>query len=215
MEITPLVYDVLYIFDFCWTSACSHFVKKRPQIFNRGKKSSVSAKCSQVQTRACYHTFPLNEHLLDCSTGVSVIWRSANASSPAVISAPVRINGWKTSSDIQGAFEAPAPSNFTKQTPMRQLWVNGIRAERSRLYPGTSVNNNISLPAPNITYNGTSYPGILPFFVCDGLYGWGHCAMRINCKMPSVANEFAQQRTFCSCKWGISLSFDTTLRYCW
>ena len=67
-----------------------------------------------------------------------VTWRSADTANPAAIGAPIRVKGWKPHATIKGAFTAPLPANISKSTPLRQFWVNGLRAERPRVY-GTGI----------------------------------------------------------------------------
>ena len=59
-----------------------------------------------------------------------VTWRSADPSQPAVLGGPIRVTGWRKHPTKSGALTAPLPSNISKGTPLRQLWVNGERAER-------------------------------------------------------------------------------------
>jgi hypothetical protein len=66
--------------------------------------------------------------------GDFVTWRSWKPELPATVGAPVRITGWKAHPTIQGAMIAPLPSNITKGSALRQLWVGGQRALRTRVY---------------------------------------------------------------------------------
>ena len=59
--------------------------------------------------------------------------RSFDLSDPAVIGAPIRIQGWKKHKTNPLALSAKIPANITGQT-IRQFWVNGMRAERPVIY---------------------------------------------------------------------------------
>jgi hypothetical protein len=59
-----------------------------------------------------------------------VTWRSADPSHPAVLGGPIQITGWRQHPTKVGAFVASLPPNISEGTPLRQLWVNGERAER-------------------------------------------------------------------------------------
>jgi hypothetical protein len=52
--------------------------------------------------------------------------------------APIRVTGWKPHATLKGAYTAPLPPNISKGSALRQLWVNGIRADRPRVY-GTGI----------------------------------------------------------------------------
>ena len=66
--------------------------------------------------------------------GAVVTWRSHDSSLPAVVGAPIKVQGWKPHATIKGAMTAPLPANITKGSALRQLWVDGKRAERTRVY---------------------------------------------------------------------------------
>ena len=66
--------------------------------------------------------------------GGFVTWRSADPSNPAVLGAPVRVTGWQKHPTNKAAMSAPLPGNITKGTPLRQLWVRTVRADRARIY---------------------------------------------------------------------------------
>jgi hypothetical protein len=72
------------------------------------------------------------------AAGSTVTWKSADASDPASLGAPIRVLGWKPHASIKGAFTAPLPGNVTKGSALRQLWVGGARAERPRIH-GTGI----------------------------------------------------------------------------
>ena len=59
-----------------------------------------------------------------------VTWRSADPAQPAVLGGPIRVTGWRADPNKPGALTAPLPPNISTGTPLRQLWVNGERAER-------------------------------------------------------------------------------------
>ena len=86
----------------------------------------------------------------------TVTWRSfGGPAAPATIGAPVRVTGWKAHPKVKGAFSAPLPSNITKGSSLRQFWVNGLRAERPKIYghgrqPGDNRNGHC-LNLTNIT----------------------------------------------------------------
>ena len=61
-------------------------------------------------------------------------WRSADEGHPALMGAPIKVTGWKAHPSVAGALVAPLPSNVTKGSTLRQLWVNGARAERPRIH---------------------------------------------------------------------------------
>eukprot|EP01043_Picozoa_sp_COSAG02_P127553 COSAG02_NODE_64932_length_259_cov_0.650000_1_plen_79_part_01 len=52
--------------------------------------------------------------------------------------APIRVTGWKPHTSLKGAYTAPLPPNISTGSALRQLWVNGIRADRPRVY-GTGI----------------------------------------------------------------------------
>ena len=64
-----------------------------------------------------------------------VTWRSADPSTPAVIGAPIHVTGWKPHPTVKGAFSAPLPSNISKGSLLRHLWVDDKRAQRPRGIP--------------------------------------------------------------------------------
>lgn len=63
-----------------------------------------------------------------------VTWRSADPSQPAVLGGPIRVTGWRLHPVKPGALTAPLPQNVSKDSAVRQLWVNGERAERPLVY---------------------------------------------------------------------------------
>jgi hypothetical protein len=65
--------------------------------------------------------------------GQPVVWRSLHPDLPATVGAPIRVTGWTAHPTIKGAMVAPLPSNVTKGTPLRQFWVNGERALRTKI----------------------------------------------------------------------------------
>eukprot|EP01052_Picozoa_sp_SAG31_P001462 SAG31_NODE_49_length_30599_cov_15.615016_22_plen_529_part_00 len=71
-------------------------------------------------------------------TGGRVTWRSSDIGSPAVFGAPIRVRGWKPHVHIKGAYTAPLPANIDKGSSLRQLWVDGLRADRPRVH-GTGL----------------------------------------------------------------------------
>ena len=76
---------------------------------------------------------PLRLGPADAGKG-TVVWRSADPSDPAVLGAPIRVTGWKPHPTIKNAFSAPLPSNVSRGSPLRQLWVSGQKAERPVLF---------------------------------------------------------------------------------
>ena len=48
--------------------------------------------------------------------------------------APIKVTGWKAHPTIKGAMQAPLPANVSKGSALRQLWVGGLRAQRTRVY---------------------------------------------------------------------------------
>jgi hypothetical protein len=66
--------------------------------------------------------------------GSVVTWRSADPRLPAMVGAPIAIKGWKPHPTVKDAMVAPLPANVTKGSALRQLWVGGQRAQRTRLY---------------------------------------------------------------------------------
>lgn len=62
-----------------------------------------------------------------------VVWRSLDPQLPATVGAPIRVTGWKAHPTIKGAMVAPLPPNVTKGSALRQFWVNGERALRTKL----------------------------------------------------------------------------------
>ena len=90
--------------------------------------------------------------------GGTVTWRSVDAGQPAIIGAPIRVTRWKPHPTIRGAFSAPLPQNITKGSALRQLWVNGARADRPRIYGnGTQQGDNKMGRCLNLT-NATNTP---------------------------------------------------------
>lgn len=80
-------------------------------------------------------------------SGQPVVWKSASAADPATIGAPIRITGWKQHPNVTGALIAPIPSNITRGTSIRQLWVADQRAERPVIFghgiqPGDNKQGN-------------------------------------------------------------------------
>lgn len=68
-------------------------------------------------------------------TNQRVVWESYDVSDPAIIDGGTLVGSWSKSTDIEGAFIAPVPSALGVNPTLRQLWVNGKRAERPILYP--------------------------------------------------------------------------------
>eukprot|EP01050_Picozoa_sp_SAG11_P000458 SAG11_NODE_13_length_26388_cov_67.360341_30_plen_721_part_00 len=101
-----------------------------------------------------------------------VTWRSHDASLPASVGAPIRVTGWKAKT-INGKPGAVAslPSNISKGTKLRHLWVNSKRAARPTGYPAaegvcaapynpavTRCTFNLTLTANTTTYpEGSAY----------------------------------------------------------
>jgi hypothetical protein len=100
----------------------------------------------------------------DSHSEQSVTWRSFDASSPAVLGAPIKVAGWKPHATVKGAFSAPLPANVSKGSPLRHLWVNGKRAERPVGYPacpgGPCKASHATPPKFNLSMgvNTTMYP---------------------------------------------------------
>ena len=71
-----------------------------------------------------------------------VHWQSTDTLRPAVVSGGTRITGWARHSTRRELFVAPAPKALREAaTPIRQLWVNDLRAERPYIYiPGNLTN---------------------------------------------------------------------------
>jgi hypothetical protein len=67
-------------------------------------------------------------------SGGMVMWRSLDPRLPAVVGAPIKVVGWKPHATIKGAMTALLPANVTKGSALRQLWVDGKRADRTRVY---------------------------------------------------------------------------------
>ena len=93
----------------------------------------------------------------DGGTGdATVTWRSfGGLENPATVGAPQRVTGWKTHPSVKGALMAPLPKNVSKGATLRQLWVNGLRAERPKVYghgrqPGDN-RNGFCLNLTNVT----------------------------------------------------------------
>lgn len=63
-----------------------------------------------------------------------VTWRSHQPALPATVGAPIKVTGWKPHPTIKGALVAPLPSNVTKGSALRQFWVGGERALRTKVY---------------------------------------------------------------------------------
>lgn len=63
-----------------------------------------------------------------------VTWRSYDMANPAVVGAPIRVTGWKPHPTNANALSAPLPKSITKGSALRQLWVNGLRAERPSVW---------------------------------------------------------------------------------
>eukprot|EP00039_Didymoeca_costata_P028580 m.21525 g.21525 ORF g.21525 m.21525 type:complete len:848 (-) comp7175_c0_seq1:170-2713(-) len=79
--------------------------------------------------------------------GHPIHWTSHDKANPAVIGAPISVTGWKKSSKYPMAYEAQLPSNITKGTYLRQLWVKGQKADRPRIFghglqPGDNKKGN-------------------------------------------------------------------------
>ena len=68
------------------------------------------------------------------SHGHQITWRSADLSRPAIVDGGTRVTGWKRSPIVKGAFVAPLPLTIEHGAILRQLWVNGARAQRPVVY---------------------------------------------------------------------------------
>jgi hypothetical protein len=95
-----------------------------------------------------------------------VVWRSTDPWNPAVLGGPIRITGWRQHPTQPGALVAPLPPNTTKGAALRQLWVNGERAERPLVHGHgrqggdnkQSYCHNLSLVEPTPEYPlGSAY----------------------------------------------------------
>lgn len=88
--------------------------------------------------------------------GGTVTWRSLDGpSKPAIVGAPQRVTGWKPHPSVKGALSAPLPKSISEGSALRQLWVNGLRAERPKIYghgrqPGDN-RNGFCLNLTNVT----------------------------------------------------------------
>jgi len=67
------------------------------------------------------------------SGGGWVTWRSHQPALPATVGAPIKVTGWKPHPTIKGALIAPLPTNVTKGSALRQFWVGGERALRTKV----------------------------------------------------------------------------------
>ena len=102
-------------------------------------RSLRATKVIAKHAKITVHLLPGTHHITDepftlgeLDYGVS--WRSADESNPAVIGAPIRVTGWGPHPKVKGAFAAPLPKEIAKGSPLRQLWVNGLRADRPKVF---------------------------------------------------------------------------------
>lgn len=71
------------------------------------------------------------------------------------------MTGWKPHATLKNAYTAPLPPNISKGSALRQLWVNGLRADRPRVYgTGTQQGDNKMGRCLNLTNatNTKMYP---------------------------------------------------------
>lgn len=111
-------------------------------------------------------------------TAASQTWRSSDSSNPATIGAPVRLTGWKPHPKNKAAYSAPLPSNVSKGTYLRQLWVNNARAERyiymalksSSSPPLLALHqatlSRMNQPLPNILPPKIPFSHLFPLYPC-------------------------------------------------
>jgi hypothetical protein len=66
--------------------------------------------------------------------GRTVTWRSADPSNPAIVDGGTPLTGWAPSAHVKGALVAPLPASVPRGVILRQLWVNGRRAQRPVQY---------------------------------------------------------------------------------
>jgi len=89
------------------------------------------------------------------ANGFSVTWRGRKngEDSPTIISGGVNVTGWKPSGDPSlphGVYTAPIPLSL-KKTTTRQLYINGVRARRTRR-PASKVLPRITLEKTQTSY---------------------------------------------------------------
>eukprot|EP01079_Euglenida_sp_SAG-EU17-18_P005370 gene5370-5393_t len=83
----------------------------------------------------------LNETLALGPEDGGVAWASSDPANPAVVSGGTPVTGWRAHPTLAGVLTAPVPPSLPPGATLRQLWVNGARAERPYEYiPGNLTN---------------------------------------------------------------------------
>ena len=94
---------------------------------------------------------PLSFDASDSSYGSGrVIWRGlgTEATGPSIVTGGTQVSGWKTTTLGGGpTFSAAVPAAAAKLVAVRQLWVQGVRANRTAV--ATDVNCSIGCTTPN------------------------------------------------------------------
>ena len=76
--------------------------------------------------------------------GGRVVWRGiGNKAAPTIVTGGVQVTGWKKTAT---GFSAPVPAAASSLTAVRQLWVAGVRSNRTSM--ATSVNCSIGCTTP-------------------------------------------------------------------
>jgi hypothetical protein len=126
---------------------------------------------------------PLVFDAVDSPRGSRVIWRGSQGADPSVVSGGVQVTGWKAATLAGGpAFSAAVPAAVAGLATVRQLWVQGGRANRTAVETAEdcmidctifNASNQNCAPGAAAPHN---CPDVAP--TCVGyLYDvhWGHC----------------------------------------
>jgi hypothetical protein len=131
---------------------------------------------------------PLSFDASDSSYGSGrVIWRGlgSDATGPSIVTGGVQVAGWKPATLGGGpAFSAAVPAAAAKLVAVRQMWVQGVRANRTAV--ATDVNCSIGCTTPNASKTiecapssasaahrcPSSAPSCVGF---ESNVHWGHC----------------------------------------
>jgi hypothetical protein len=107
------------------------------------------------------------------SADMPVVWRSSDPANPAVVAAPIHIQGWKQHATIKNALVASLPSNLTATgIALRHFWVSGRRASRPTVFAcgpqqyshngSRSCNDWVSSPTHNFNFSLVSNTSMFP-----------------------------------------------------
>jgi hypothetical protein len=128
--------------------------------------------------------------------GGRVVWRGlgSKAAAPSIVTGGVQVTGWTKTSV---GYSAPVPSTAAKLAAVRQLWVQGVRRNRTSM--ATSVNCSIGCSVPAVSKGIHCAPSASPPHRCPPAasrcvgfisnHKWGQCE-HCECKSENSLPTF-------------------------